>query len=621
MMERINTPGSMPDEGDSDSSVGTGYDDEDGVLTKEKREEIAKKESDMVFWLRMLVLAVMLASAITVVVFVYLFMSKNEEEEFQSKFQSAKGVVLESVGRTFDQVLGATDAFVGSLVSHSNDTWPFVAMPDWGYNAAKILKQSKSFHCGLSLLVEPEDTQEWVNFSTSHLDWIEDAKAIQQTDEDWTHSTDFNTTVIPFIWTFHEDLEPVLEPTPYMNNHLVNWQLYPVVQNDGFPLAVNYDDWTIPDAAGGLLESFYNKTVIITNQEGIVYNTSDPLEVLEAEYTANYTSHFLGPDEDPMEPSGYIAYPFFDYADSLNSVRLDRSIDHTPRGYFWYTYMWKNYVQNILPEGTNGVVVVFSSSCAGIFTYRLDGNKATYLGGGDLHDPKYDYMGTTKTLYDIMDGTSQSAEGSSYSGLPVTKTYCVMTLSVYPSQDFEDDYITSEPVIFTALAACIFIFTSLIFIIYDCTVARRQRIVMQRALASGAIVSSLFPEKVKQQLYNEQTQEQKKQNTLKEFMTLPESTDKASINSSKPIADLFDNTTIFFADLAGFTAWSGKRTPVEVFELLENLYGAFDAVAKRRKVFKVETIGDCYVAVTGIPEPQKNHASIMARFACQKCTW
>ena len=34
-----------------------------------------------------------------------------------------------------------------------------------------------------------------------------------------------------------------------------------------------------------------------------------------------------------------------------------------------------------------------------------------------------------------------------------------------------------------------------------------------------------------------------------------------------------------------------------------------------RKVFKIETIGDCYVAVTGLPNPQKNHASIMVRFA------
>lgn len=74
---------------------------------------------------------------------------------------------------------------------------------------------------------------------------------------------------------------------------------------------------------------------------------------------------------------------------------------------------------------------------------------------------------------------------------------------------------------------------------------------------------------------------------------------------------------IFFAS-SGFTQWSAARTPVDVFELLETLYGAFDKIAKRRGVFKVETIGDCYVAVTGIPEPQADHAVIMVKFA-QDC--
>jgi class 3 adenylate cyclase len=57
------------------------------------------------------------------------------------------------------------------------------------------------------------------------------------------------------------------------------------------------------------------------------------------------------------------------------------------------------------------------------------------------------------------------------------------------------------------------------------------------------------------------------------------------------------------------------REPSQVFILLETLYSAFDAIAARRGVFKIETIGDCYVAVTGLPKPQKHHAVIMARFA------
>jgi hypothetical protein len=43
-------------------------------------------------------------------------------------------------------------------------------------------------------------------------------------------------------------------------------------------------------------------------------------------------------------------------------------------------------------------------------------------------------------------------------------------------------------------------------------------------------------------------------------------------------------------------AWSSTREPSQVFVLLETIYGHFDKVAKRRRVFKVETVGDCYVS-------------------------
>ena len=65
----------------------------------------------------------------------------------------------------------------------------------------------------------------------------------------------------------------------------------------------------------------------------------------------------------------------------------------------------------------------------------------------------------------------------------------------------------------------------------------------------------------------------------------------------------------------GFTAWSSTREPTQVFTLLENIYASFDEIAKRRRIFKVETVGDCYVAVSGLPEPRKDHAVAMARFA------
>lgn len=81
-----------------------------------------------------------------------------------------------------------------------------------------------------------------------------------------------------------------------------------------------------------------------------------------------------------------------------------------------------------------------------------------------------------------------------------------------------------------------------------------------------------------------------------------------SSSEDEPIADFFEDATVVFIDLAGFTAWSSERDPPQVFRLLEAIYSAFDELAARLKVFKVETIGmfvDPSLALVPIP-PFKN---------------
>jgi hypothetical protein len=66
---------------------------------------------------------------------------------------------------------------------------------------------------------------------------------------------------------------------------------------------------------------------------------------------------------------------------------------------------------------------------------------------------------------------------SPYTGLPWADAFCPKTLMVNPSQTMENDNITYNPIIISASAALIFIFTLLVFLFYDLLVARRQRIV------------------------------------------------------------------------------------------------------------------------------------------------
>jgi class 3 adenylate cyclase len=61
--------------------------------------------------------------------------------------------------------------------------------------------------------------------------------------------------------------------------------------------------------------------------------------------------------------------------------------------------------------------------------------------------------------------------------------------------------------------------------------------------------------------------------------------DDVAVKNAKQIAELFPETTIMFADIAGFTAWASSREPSHVFTLLETLYGAFDRQARKMGEF------------------------------------
>jgi adenylate cyclase len=88
-------------------------------------------------------------------------------------------------------------------------------------------------------------------------------------------------------------------------------------------------------------------------------------------------------------------------------------------------------------------------------------------------------------------------------------------------------------------------------------------------------------------------------------------------NESRTIADHYNEASVLFADMVGFTPLSAQLPPVEMVELLNEVFSFFDSLLDKYDVEKIRTIGDSYMMASGVPRGRSDHAQALVHMALE----
>lgn len=374
----------------------------------EEQQQIAGSETKVIFRIRIVAAAVMIVSMTCMALSVYHYVSSTEEQDFENDFDQASFKLLETVGIVLASTLKSVDTLAVEMVSFgsfSQDGWPFVTMPDSAVRIAKLLSQTKATVVTTYPLVSTEQRAKWENFSVTFDDWVDEGIAVQNGYENFKGKNVTEWNAYPVIHGNEGPVEgngKISSTKPYIpcqssaslnctflfssktGPYLPTWQSFPVV-----PVWAPYN-WDIlhSEVLGPTLQTVLEtKNVVIGTTLNLI-DVTDTVSVESANDTRIWMEGYLGENNGAEEPLTAFYYPIL--RSSNQSVIL---ADDTPLvGVIAMTLSWRHLIENILPEVWHDIYVVFENDCNQTFTYRVDGPDATYVGEGDLHDEKFDYL-------------------------------------------------------------------------------------------------------------------------------------------------------------------------------------------------------------------------------------
>jgi CHASE domain len=450
------------------------------------------------------------------------------------RFEDYAFEVIHAVHYEADSAFSVVSIVASTLTSHtvtSGAKWPFFTMP-----YMEIMgRESNELSGALQLTVVPLVTQankaQWEAFSVENQTWIQEgvdtASDLNLLDDDKNEYYSIIDPITGFIFRRKDnDLEgdiKIAQDGPGLTfgpgQYGPVWQQVPAPHDT---VIINFD--------------FLSHSVFARVYHAMWETKSQVMsEVMDLSFL------YGGAVEDNAEhPHSALLQPIY----PTYELEEERNQDDIV-GFVVAVMPWDSFFENLLPEDARGVVVVLQDSCGDVLTYLINGPEAVFIGDGDHHDPAYTRLGVTSEFAPTDKGGSNNTE------------HCTYRFTVYPTNDLEQEYTTSKPVVFSIVVVCVFLFTAGVFVMYDLMVERRQTKILATAKRTNKIVSAFFPAQIRdrilqeaqEQVDNEIKKKQKKsafgnapKSQLKTFLNDDGDDDKEGnegIYESQPIADLF----------------------------------------------------------------------------------
>jgi len=452
-----------------------------------------------------------------------------------------------------------------SFAGATRSTWPFVTMTDFDTWGGNIGEQSNTEFVGFAPIVaNQEEKDAWEEYSKQTDAWYMteqdtiDSNATTTTTSAKTANS--NKDVAPRIFVM-EDFEGdiLLQPQRGPGPYAPVWQIYPKA---GKEQIINFDllsNVVFQGMYETLLETGHGVISPVMNLQGFYHGA---------------TGGSSPESTEPNLPKSVFFEPVYD------TLHGDARI---LKGILFGVISWKEYFAGLLQDPKEEVSVIMENDCGQNFQFYMRPNPAN---GKDVWFQGYNVEASEDETINSDLSVSAVFGASNHTHPPTTPSdaqevyHCHYRMDVYPTLDLQMSYETDLPMMVSALILCMFFITAIAFMVYVTYIQNRQKQLLAFAVQTSKIVSSLFPASVRDrimkeaedQAFQELIEKQESNNKLSKKTWQGGNASQSNLMGRRqsflqshlvtaagnfehaaraPIAEVFQETTVFFGDIVG----------------------------------------------------------------------